>query len=241
MESPPENLVELPTEFKKERELAPWPGGDMPVDRPDSAKPRWNNRRWVVWRLLHQGYTSRQAAEAAGYKNIESVRMLRKEWKTRYGVNIAANSWDEVLHDPLYAKPVTADDIEEKVSHDHLVIGVNARALTQAWLNEFLGDGNEAKARRARLTATEVSKIQEIGLSAERASQGLLEAPTKGKAAPPTPAEPKTATGAQKAVGALGKAPRRGPKGKQAEDAGSIVVGLRQALGQFKETQADVG
>lgn len=231
MDSPP--VVELPQEFDR-KELAPYPGGEMPIDPPGAPQPRWNSRRWIIWQLLHQGYTSKEAGEKAGYRNVESVRNLRKAWKIRYGINITAKRWDECANDPRYKMPVTAEDVAEAVNHDHLVIGNNARTLTQTWLSEFLGADDAAKARRSKLTPAEVAKIQEIGLNAERASQGLLEPPAKGKGAA---AAPKPTSGAQKAVGALGAAPRRGPKGKQAEDAGSVVVGLRRSLEQFRQAQ----
>lgn len=234
-ESPSVPRVVLPTEIVDRKELAPYPGGDMPVDGPDIPPPRWNAKYWEVWRLLHQGYTTQQAADAVGYKTAESVTQLRKAWKQRYGVSIKAKQWADTLSDPRYARPVTPKEVESKVSHEHLVIGTNARVLTQAWLNGFLGDTSEAKERRAKLTPTEIAKIQEIGLNAERASQGQLETPAKGKGAAPAA---KPTTGAEKAMGALSTPVRKGPKGRQAEDAGAVVVGLRDSLDKFRKAQS---
>ena len=236
MTSLPEPRVTLPTALPDPSKLAPYPGGDMPVDRPGEitiAMHRWNTKRWKVWGLLHQGHSNSQVAKMVGFKSEDSVRQLRKAWRQRYGILITAKSWNETLADPRYARPVTAEEVEGATNHAHLVIGTNARELAQLWMSEFLGDTDEAKARRSKLTATEVKVIQEIGLTAERASQGVLEAPRKGRAGQGA-AEP--ATPAQKAVkGLSAPAPRKGPKGAQAEAASATVVGLRSELSKFRD------
>lgn len=209
----------------------PFPDRDaMPIDPPTVPKRmRWNARRWEAWCLLHEGHTTDSCAATMNL-NRDTISNYRMMWKERFGVPITAKSVHEVSLDPRYKRPAGQGTKTDEVHEEFDEVALSARAVTVKWLAQFLGD--QGSTRVANLTPAEVKAIQDIGLTAQKASLEL-----QGATAAPAGAKPTTPAG--KAVQGLSRPPaKRGPRGQAAEEASGVVHDLRAKLTAFRDAGA---
>lgn len=230
------------TGVTRAREPLPFPDrGNMPVDGLEVQPSwRWNAQRWEAYCLLHEGHTTRSAAEKMGLY-FDTISNYRRSWKERYGVSITAKSIAQVHSDPRYHRPLPTEPEAraELIGAEHDAVALMARQVVAKWLNQFAGDDAATAARISELSHTEVKAIQEVGLTAQRAAMEAARAAQEPSGAPAGGSRVPGAASASKATRGLTKpVVRKGQKGAAAEGAGATVLALRGQLDQFRQARA---
>lgn len=229
----------LPEKAMTRYEAAPYPDPKvMPVDTPDiPVRLRWNAKRWEAYCLLHEGHTTAQTAKKIGVY-LDTVTRYRTRWRERYGITITAERIEHVNSDPRYRKPGGTDAVTLMASEEFDHLARQSRSVVSVWLGQFEGVSDESRERIQGLSHAEVKAIQDIGLTAQKASIEMARAKADGIVTDGSGASAERSA-ASKAMDSLGRSKPKGPKGQAAESTGAVVHDLRAQLKMFRDARGE--
>lgn len=214
-------------------EPMPRPDGLMPNDDPlvVCSPLQWDGRRWQVWCLLHDGKTSKEAAEIAGI-SYEKVKEWRTLWLIRYGRHIKTTKVSQTKRDQGYKlTPETSTPVIRRSAASEELDEAGAQVISM--IQRYLRMVGEDQERLLAMSPAEALKLLELGEKAFEAAARLQHTGTLGVSGGPN-------SSAKAALTGLTGGRKTGSKTNSTIDpsaASAGLSGLKSTLSKFQQAR----